>query len=72
MSRQSYYQGIKSIQQKAFESDMVIEEVLPYRKHQKHLGTSKLLDEMQGFLAAHRFQIGRDAMFLRIPKHLDQ
>lgn len=42
---------------------MVIEEVLRYRKHQKRLGTRKLLDEMQVFLAAHRFQIGRDAMF---------
>lgn len=42
---------------------MIIEEVLRYRKHQKRLGTRKLLDEMQGFLSAHRFQIGRDAMF---------
>lgn len=62
-SRQSYYQGIKFIQQKAYESDLIIEEVLRYRKHQKRLGTRKLLDEMQGFLSSHRFQIGRDAMF---------
>lgn len=27
------------------------------------MGTRKLLNEMQGFLASHRFQIGRDAMF---------
>lgn len=62
-SRQSYYQGIKYIQQKAYESDIVIEEVLRYRKHQKRLGTRKLLEEMQDFLSAHQFQIGRDAMF---------
>ncbi|MCZ2129926.1 MAG: IS3 family transposase [Bacteroidia bacterium] len=62
-SRQSYYQGIKFIQQKAFEADIIIEEVLRYRKHQKRLGTRKLLEEMQGFLANHKFQIGRDAMF---------
>ena len=62
-SRQSYYQGIKFIQQKAYESDLIIEEVLRYRKHQKRLGTRKLLDEMQGFLSSHGFQIGRDAMF---------
>ena len=62
-SRQSYYQGIKFIQQKAFESDIIIEEVLRYRKHQKRIGTRKLLEEMQDFLAAHHFQIGRDAMF---------
>lgn len=62
-SRQAYYQGIKFIQQKAYESDIIIEEVLRYRKHQKRIGTRKLLEEMQYFLAAHHFQIGRDAMF---------
>lgn len=62
-SRQSYYQSKKYIQQKAYESDFIIEEVLRYRKHQKRLGTRKLLEEMQNFLAAHKFQIGRDAMF---------
>jgi len=62
-SRQSYYQGIKYIQRKAYQADIVIEEVLRYRKHQKRLGTRKLFGEMKGFLAAHGFQIGRDAMF---------
>ena len=62
-SRQSYYQGKKCIQQKAYESDIIIEEVLRYRKLQKRLGTRKLHGEMQPFLAAHGFQIGRDALF---------
>ena len=62
-SRQSYYQGIKFIQQKAFEGDIIIEEVLRYRKHQKRIGTRKLMEEMQTFLSAHHFQIGRDSMF---------
>ena len=62
-SRQSYYQGIKYIQQKAYEADVIIEEVLRYRKHQKRIGTRKLLEEMNDFLEAHHFQIGRDAMF---------
>lgn len=62
-SRQSYYQGIKFIQHQAYESDLIIEEVLRYRRHQKRLGTRKLLNEMQGFLTSHSFQIGRDAMF---------
>jgi len=42
---------------------VIIEEVLRYRKHQKRIGTRKLLDEMQSFLTAHCFKIGRDAMF---------
>lgn len=62
-SRQSYYQGIKFIQQKAYEADVIIAEVLRYRKHQKRIGTRKLVEEMSDFLAAHHFQIGRDAMF---------
>ena len=62
-SRQSYYQGIKFIQRKAYEADVIIEEVLRYRKVQKRIGTRKLCDEMNSFLLEHHFQIGRDAMF---------
>ena len=62
-SRQSYYQGIDYIHQKAYESDVIIEQVLRHRKHLKRIGTRKLLDEMQSFLTAHCFKIGRDAMF---------
>lgn len=62
-SRQSYYQGIHFIQKKAYEADLIIEEVLRYRKHQKRLGTRKLHHEMQLFLSSHSFQLGRDALF---------
>jgi len=62
-SRQSYYQGKKCIQQKAYESDIIIEEVLRYRKLQKRLGTRKLFFEMQPFFKAHGIQIGRDSLF---------
>ena len=62
-SRQSYYQGIQYIHQKAYEADVIIEEVLRHRKHQKRIGTRKLLDEMKIFLTNHHFKIGRDAMF---------
>lgn len=62
-SRQSYYQGIQYIQRKAYQADIIIEEVLRYRKYQKRLGTRKLFGEMKGFLIAQDFQIGRDAMF---------
>lgn len=36
---------------------------MSYRVHQDRLGTRKLFDLMQPFLASHQFQIGRDAMF---------
>ena len=62
-SRQSYYQGIKFIHKKAYEGDIIIEEVLRYRKQQKRIGTRKLKGEMTLFLQKHNFKIGRDAMF---------
>jgi putative transposase len=62
-SRQSYYQGKKETQKKTYESDIIIEEVLRYRKLQKRLGTRKLYEEMQFFFKAHNFKIGRDALF---------
>jgi putative transposase len=62
-SRQSYYQGVKFIQRKAYESEVVIQEVLRHRKLQKRLGTRKLHGEMSDFIAIHGFQLGRDAMF---------
>lgn len=62
-SRQSYYQGIQYIRQKAFEADVIIDEVLRHRKSLKRIGTRKLLNEMRGFLSNHDFKIGRDAMF---------
>lgn len=62
-SRQSYYQGINYIQQKAYEADIIIEEVLRYRKKIKRIGTRKMFGEMKTFLANHQFKIGRDAMF---------
>lgn len=68
-SRQSYYQGIKFTYQKAFEADIIINEVLQYRIQQRRIGTRKLLDEMEAFLKAHHFQIGRDAMFSLLADH---
>jgi transposase InsO family protein len=68
-SRQSYYQGIKYIQKKAYESELIINEVLRHRKLQNRIGTRKLLGEMQKFLTAHHFQIGRDALFDLLAEH---
>lgn len=45
------------------EDDLVVAEVLRYRFIQKRLGTRKLYQEMQPFLAAHGIKMGRDALF---------
>jgi putative transposase len=62
-TRQGYYQGIKYTQQKTYEADIIVAEVLKYRVLQKHIGARKLLGEMGVFLQKHGFQIGRDAFF---------
>lgn len=62
-SRQSYYQGITHIQEKAYQDDLIIQEVLRYRKHQKRIGTRKLKEEMNDFFNHHDIKIGRDALF---------
>ena len=48
---------------KAYEADLIIAEVLRYRTHQKRIGTRKLFEEMETFLKAHQFKIGRDKLF---------
>jgi putative transposase len=68
-SRQSYYQGIKLSQRKAYESELVIQEVLRHRRLQKRLGTRKLLGEMENFLTLQGFQLGRDALFDLLREH---
>jgi transposase InsO family protein len=50
-------------QQKAYQADLIITEVLRYRKYQKRIGTRKLFDELQEFLLNHQVKIGRDALF---------
>ncbi len=68
-SRQSYYQGKKHKQQKAYQADFVIAEVLRYRKHQKRLGTRKLYGEMRLFLMSHKIKMGRDGLFTILREH---
>lgn len=68
-SRQCYYQGIKFTQQKAYEADIIISEVLRYREKQKRIGTRKLLHEMASFLTTHNFKIGRDSLFSLLSDH---
>lgn len=68
-SRQSYYQGINFIHKKAFQDDLILHEVIRYRKVQKRIGTRKLFEEMKDFLSAHHFQIGRDAFFDLLSKN---
>lgn len=62
-SRQAYYQHQRSREKDALQSELLIQEVLRIRKHQKRIGTRKLLFLLNGFMQQHHIGIGRDAFF---------
>ena len=68
-SRQSYYQFHWQAQKEALQHDLLLQEVMAIRVHQKRLGTRKLIFMMQGFMEQHAICIGRDAMFDLLAEH---
>ena len=68
-SRQSYYQFHLQTQKEALQHDLLLQEVMAIRVHQKRLGTRKLIFVMQDFMEQHSICIGRDAMFDLLAEH---
>ena len=68
-SRQSYYQYHRQAEKEALQHDLLLQEVLSIRKHQKRLGTRKLLYKMQNFMQQHSISIGRDTFFDLLSEH---
>jgi len=62
-SRQAYYKQLRFKENRQFQGELIIQQVIDYRKVQKRLGTCKLLWLMGPFLKQHEISIGRDAMF---------
>jgi len=62
-SRQAYYQYQKQQEKEAFQSELIVQEVLKYRKFQKRIGGRKLFSMMHHFLHQHAIGMGRDAFF---------
>lgn len=62
-SRQAYYQYQKQQEKKAFQSELIVQEVLRHRKLQRRIGGRKLFGMMSDFLQQHGIGIGRDAFF---------
>jgi putative transposase len=62
-SRQAYYKNIKTYQQTALKSDVLLTEAIKIRKDQPRLGGRKLLYKLDGFMQAHQLRMGRDAWF---------
>jgi putative transposase len=63
ISKQAYYQRIKSEKIKKTESQVVLEEVAKIRQLMPRTGTRKLMEHLRPVLAGKRIKMGRDAMF---------
>jgi len=68
-TRQAFYGYKKSAVQEAFESELLIQEVLRHRLQQPKIGARKLIIMMQGFAKEHRINWGRDAFFDLLREH---
>jgi putative transposase len=62
-SRQAYYKQWRFKEKCQLRGELIIQQVMDYRKVQKSIGTVKLLLLMGPFLKKHQIKIGRDALF---------
>ena len=68
-SRQAYYKGFREKQQEGLKAELLIDQVLGYRKLQPHIGGRKLLYLLSPFMRQHNLEIGRDAFFRLLREH---
>jgi putative transposase len=68
-TRQAFYGYKQHRMQEAFETEIIVQEVLKHRKLQPRLGTRKLLVMMQDFATAHQISLGRDGFFDLLREH---
>jgi putative transposase len=62
-SRQAYYKQGHLEERTGFQDELIISQVISYRVIQKKLGTRKLLELLQPFMAKQGVFIGRDRLF---------
>jgi transposase InsO family protein len=62
-TRQAYYKQRDHRTHSELQGELVIQQVMDYRKVQKKLGTRKLHWLLQSFMTQHQISIGRDSLF---------
>ncbi|MBK9165773.1 MAG: hypothetical protein IPM21_18055 [Acidobacteria bacterium] len=68
-TRQAYYKGKRRVEKRAFEAEIVLQEVGRLRKEQKRIGVRKLHHMMSGFAREHSVEIGHDALYDLLREH---
>lgn len=62
LTRQAWYAATRRQEKQGFQTAIVLAEVRRLRRQVAGLGTTKLYELMQGFLAAHQIKLGRDRL----------
>ncbi|QMW05798.1 IS3 family transposase [Spirosoma foliorum] len=62
MTRQAWYAATRRQEKRGFQAAIVLAEVRRLRKQVAGLGTTKLYEPMQDFLASHQIKLGRDRL----------
>jgi transposase InsO family protein len=63
ITRQAHYHQVKRELQRQFEEEIILEMVRQVRRKHPRLGTRKMLEKIQPWLAVEGIQIGRDRLF---------
>lgn len=68
-TRQAYYKSKRRVEKRAFEAEIVLQEVGRLRTEQKRIGVRKLHYMMSGFAREHSVEVGRDALYDLLREH---
>lgn len=68
-TRQAYYKKKGRVEKRAFEAEIVLQEVGRLRTEQKRVGVRKLHHMMSGFAREHSVEMGRDALYDLLREH---
>lgn len=63
ITRQAYYQHYWQGEERSFEHELIISEVLQIRKKHRRMGGRKLYELLEPFMLDHQIKMGRDALF---------
>lgn len=69
MTRQAYYQHYWHYEERQFEDELIIAEVLRIRKKHKRMGGRKLYELLEPFMLEHQIKMGRDGLFDLLASH---
>lgn len=61
--RQAYYQNNWEGETHTLEEDLILKQVIDIRKNHRRIGTRKLFEMLQPFIAEHNIKMGRDTLF---------